>query len=415
MDPDKPLFFLHIPKTAGTTLRTIIERSVPHAAFFQIGKEAEAELYDPKQREAFWHKVAGYRILSGHVRMYFLGQARNNFHFLTMLRHPVERVLSLHGFYRGIKDTPANEADAAKLQMAHRLDPARFAETDHPLLRGEVSNGMCRVLVEAPHRRIDSMDAVEIFEQARANLQTMTFGLSEAMEQSMALFSHTLPVYPSGSIPRINVTSERQTASTLAIADYERILRVNLADLLLYEWAVREFNRRLEAIHQEQIVSHHRRHPMPDFRADDEQPGRWIWRVDDSLCGDNWHEVERLANGTPYRFTGPTNRSVLWFSLPSAGGALKVSLLIVISVDDPVLEYARIELNGHPVPHVHRWVPDRGVFLTASLPAAYVDARGLLSVTILTPFTVVPAREKTGSLDRRSLGLGLSSVSIESA
>ena len=90
---ERGLIFLHIPKTAGTTLPTVIDRHyLPHATYY---------FYEyPKDRNDFFalseERRRELRVLSGHIRFGFHRFLSVPVDYITLLRDPVDLVMSLY-------------------------------------------------------------------------------------------------------------------------------------------------------------------------------------------------------------------------------------------------------------------------------------------------------------------------------
>ena len=87
--------FVHIPKTAGTTLNQIIGRQVPRQARYEIRRH---DVGIQKFKELDRKRRADIRVLHGHIpyglHKYIPGPAT----YFTLLRDPIERVLSYYYF-----------------------------------------------------------------------------------------------------------------------------------------------------------------------------------------------------------------------------------------------------------------------------------------------------------------------------
>lgn len=113
------LFFVHIPKTAGTTLNAIAGK------LFQRAQE-HLENLDWRDVEAF----ADFNFLSGHLssRMPVQLYRPKGFRFFTMFREPAEQFVSHLRWLRHYAKYPPDEArrliDPANLEIALALDAA---------------------------------------------------------------------------------------------------------------------------------------------------------------------------------------------------------------------------------------------------------------------------------------------------
>lgn len=98
MSVQRSLIFLHIPKTGGMTLSAIVARQFPHAAVYQINgplgtsREALYSLSEEQRRQI--------QCLSGHVPFGLHVCLPHPAIYVTLLRNPVERILSIYYYAR---------------------------------------------------------------------------------------------------------------------------------------------------------------------------------------------------------------------------------------------------------------------------------------------------------------------------
>ena len=92
------LMVVHVPKAAGSTLRWIMDRQYPAPLVFKIGdaipQERERLRDMPRDKKVALRAVFGHMCWGWHDALEW-GQA---FQYLTMLRKPTERVLSLYAY-----------------------------------------------------------------------------------------------------------------------------------------------------------------------------------------------------------------------------------------------------------------------------------------------------------------------------
>ncbi|NEO03330.1 MAG: sulfotransferase family protein, partial [Moorea sp. SIO3I7] len=88
------LIFLHIPKTAGTTLHYIINRQYKSEYIFEVNcRESRNELI--RMSEVQKSKI---KVIRGHMEFGWHEFIAQPCTYITMLRDPVERVISFY-FY----------------------------------------------------------------------------------------------------------------------------------------------------------------------------------------------------------------------------------------------------------------------------------------------------------------------------
>ena len=242
------LIHLHIPKNAGTTLSRMIK--------LRLLTQPPTNLLHPTQTLGLYN-VAGYenrlaRIAAlnerGRQRVrFFESHAGYGVHeslprearYMTMLREPINRVLSVFSVRKQAGRIPA---DMSLEAFVHREDVGRVWWVDNAQVRflaGEkgrlldVPPGQCQ-----PHH----------LELAKARLaeQIWFFGLVERFNESLCLLFRQLNWKPMAYLTG-NVTPRRLSLAELPAAERQMIERVNALDIELYRFAREMFDRRVEA------------------------------------------------------------------------------------------------------------------------------------------------------------------------
>lgn len=173
------LIFLHIPKTAGTTLNRIIEwQYSPFAIFtmdpYRIRATAERLKRLPEGRRRRLRVVRGHLFYGIHE---CLPQGAT---YITMLRDPVARVLSAYYF---VLRRPLNP-------LHRKLKRERLGVEDCLRLFPDRHNLQCRFIAGVGYTAIDDERLLDI---AKENL-TKSFsvvGICERFEESLILISKT--------------------------------------------------------------------------------------------------------------------------------------------------------------------------------------------------------------------------------
>lgn len=175
----KALIFLHIPKTAGTTLNRIIEwQYSPFAIFtidpYRIRATPERLKRLPEGRRRRLRVVRGHLFYGIHE---FLPQGAT---YITMLRDPVARVLSAYYF---VLRRPLNP-------LHRKLKRERLGVEDCLRLFPDRQNLQCRFIAGVKDTAIGDERLLDI---AKENL-TKSFsvvGICERFEESLILISKT--------------------------------------------------------------------------------------------------------------------------------------------------------------------------------------------------------------------------------
>ncbi|USN99797.1 MAG: sulfotransferase family 2 domain-containing protein [Phycisphaeraceae bacterium] len=226
--PVRPIVFLHIPKTAGTTLKSVLEQAYAgyEIVFLRnFGGEIEAFARRPAAERA------KYALATAHIPwggQSLIPKARP----LTMLRDPVERFLSVYYY-----NARAPEALHHKAISEGGLSLADVVERG--LLAGEYN------LMTAMLRHPKAEGGRQAFESAKQNLAQCVFGLSERFEDSVGLFRRALR-WPEVAWESRNVSVGRPKSEQIDPALLDRIRRETELDRALYEFGAGLFESRLK-------------------------------------------------------------------------------------------------------------------------------------------------------------------------
>ena len=192
--PNHSLLFLHVPKTAGTTFRGILNRV--------YNEDQTHELYGniPKAIADFKALPEGQRqqitCLRGHVPFGLHVHLPGNVTYVTFLRDPVERVIS-HYYY--VRRTPEHRLHDAIVNDGVTL--RGYVDLD-----GELRNGQSRMIAACP----DTSDPDAVYEKAWNNLTSYfpVVGITERFDLSLALMVTKLN-WPNVYYRKRNVSRKR--------------------------------------------------------------------------------------------------------------------------------------------------------------------------------------------------------------
>ena len=254
----RPLYFLHIPKTAGISLTAILE------------SRFDAELICPAH---LWHDLMRiprgdlkrYRLFRGHFYSYLSQFLERGLTHLTMLRDPVERSISHfehvrrapeHYFHRKASSQTLAEfvsnpetrpmiEDFQTRAVAQDLDPRPFAAG---LSRASLEALTLERLYEST---MPSVSAATLLARAKTRLDEYAFvGLVERFEDSIRLICAVLGLPQVDSLPALNVSSNRADREAIPLETLELIRERTQLDAALYEHAQSLFEIRLKQIGQ---------------------------------------------------------------------------------------------------------------------------------------------------------------------
>ncbi|HIK10103.1 MAG TPA: sulfotransferase family 2 domain-containing protein [Oscillatoriaceae cyanobacterium M33_DOE_052] len=235
-----PLIFVHIPKAAGTTLHQIIERQYPkHLTCTLDGTNPEAAIEQFKQLpEAQRMKI---KVLKGHMPFglhQFLSEPCT---YITMLRDPVERVIS-HYYYVLRKPNHYLHEKITSQNMT-LLDYVNSG------ISTELNNGQA-ILLSGIDKRSGNLAerSDEILEKSRQNLEQMAVvGIMEQFDETLILLQKTFG-WKNIFYVKEKVTKNKPMKDSLSLETIQAIENQNYIDVKIYQHAQQLFAQQLSPI-----------------------------------------------------------------------------------------------------------------------------------------------------------------------
>ena len=230
--PASRLIHLHVPKTAGTALRSAFEKQfVGKLRIFPEWDESKYAGINPDDFDFY----------SGHIG--FDTASRIGGDIVTVLRHPVDRFISVYYFWRQLFATGVEKSANTQLASSYSLeDFARIR--DQPGLIEEFQN-RCTYQVaygsslsQRRHLRLQGLTDDQIFNTAVDNLAKFrAIGIQENMGRFSDIISDRFGV--NLDIKKINVTRERPEIQAISVHTRRIIQDWVFMDLELYQEALR--------------------------------------------------------------------------------------------------------------------------------------------------------------------------------
>jgi hypothetical protein len=241
------LFFLHVPKTAGTTLVDILVKHFPKDRIVSYGLDETGPFSVNKNevdvREHF-KKALFIRAHEGYDFIQYL------YHpvVITFLRHPYKRTISayLH-MQRHNPDRILVQAKQARPERGE-TEPVGFLEY---LKLSHSMNRMVAMIGGFTRKEMLRLDGQMMLEVAKSHLDSIPFfGLTERFDESLDLMNYIFNWKPV-DYQKLNTSPEGQKLE-ITPETQQALEECNILDMQLYEFAQTLFARRLEQVRLEQ-------------------------------------------------------------------------------------------------------------------------------------------------------------------
>jgi Sulfotransferase family len=217
------LIFLHIPKSAGTTVNRLIEGEYPLFQIFSVDP-----FFSRWSRRHLWslppERLKRFRIFKGHMPFGLHKILPQPVTYFAVFRDPIDRVISAFYFMRNYPLNP-------NYWRFRRLD----WQLDDFVCNSPRDNVQTKMVAGAPY---EEPCTTEIFEEAKHNLRQhfSVVGLAERFEESLALmklrYGWKLESYSS-----FNITRRRPSKQELPQTTLDLIAEKNSFDIALYQLA----------------------------------------------------------------------------------------------------------------------------------------------------------------------------------
>ncbi len=222
----KNLIFIHIPKTAGSTLNKIIKSQFPNKSIFKIDASKEEKSIEElkKLNKKDRNKI---RCVMGHMNFGIHKHLPRPSEYITVLRNPVDRIISLYYFILRKQDHPLHER-----LVATNMSLEDFVNDES--IAFNIQNVQARML---SGKKVETVTQLNL---AQKNLKKhfVAVGITERFDDSLVLFSEKLG-WEVNEYKSINVTQNRPQRSEIPQHIVQLIEAKNAFDMELYEFADR--------------------------------------------------------------------------------------------------------------------------------------------------------------------------------
>ena len=394
-------YFMHIRKTAGTSLYSLIQRNYDWKTeiLYQATIWDEFFRLPPK-------KLHQALFIRGHTGVNLLKLIRQDIDYFTFLRSPIKRCLSDINYAKNAKHWPhqiiTNEGLSAKEAILDdRVKPIFFnhqtASLGLDLTLSEIWNDRPLIQNIIP-RYYDEILSRNTLENAKRTLRQSYFiGIAEAFDLSYLTLCFLNGWRPDLNADRRRAVPKTWLNETLDSDCLSRLEEMNTNDHKLYDYGVTLFVDQINQIFnlnvsipdvfpgehklKNELVQHlfeiANKNYIRHLAGQKEQSH---WDAGMEIRGTGWHDVHDPERN-PHRWSGPGNRSDLDLRLENS---CDYDLIIEIfnSSHKSILPQMKVFANGNPV--AHRLT---GKCIKMRIPRSAIPPNGLMRITFEVPGT----------------------------
>jgi len=261
------IIFVHVPKAAGTTLHRIIEKHYPRQTVYStnpslLNPEASIEHFKQLPLE----QRAQIRILKGHLPYGLHDYLPGPSTYFTLLREPVDRVVSFYYYVRQSTRHYLHEQVLARdLTLQQYIESCITTSND---------NFQTRLISGVHHEALYGRCTPAMLDTAKRHLQEhfSVVGLSEQFDATLLMLKHAFQ-WRDLFYVRQNVNTDRPMLPNIPSATIDLIREHNQLDIELYQFVKQHFEDRLRQAGPEFAQE------LAAFRAANQRRQPWL-RID---------------------------------------------------------------------------------------------------------------------------------------
>jgi hypothetical protein len=230
------LLFDHIPKTGGMSVHRVLQ---------QLLGADQCSPSLPITFSAAYSQFKRFKCVCGHIA-FMPGDDVGGCWAFTMLRNPVDRIISLYFYNHNMAHGHGSQFDEA----CRQLDLEDFVFSEDKIIRDAISNCLIKHFCPLGVNGSRTLPETEQLSVAKKVLEEKYsfIGLADRMDESIDLLCWHLGKPPVGSVPRINVTKDRKPLSQLSARVRQRLEEINQLDMELFEYAVKLYDEKRRAV-----------------------------------------------------------------------------------------------------------------------------------------------------------------------
>lgn len=177
--PPQNIVFIHMPKCGGTSLHRWLLFVIDASLMSGERRRMPLELADDRRAA-----LESCKVFSGHFDVLDLPQFPDPKLTFTVLRDPVDRLVSLYDFWRAHNDDHIQKKKLVGPRIASALSFEDFLRNQESAIRHDIDNALVRTMTGLT-RTSDPIDGPQALDEACANLEKLDHvGLLDRLDET---------------------------------------------------------------------------------------------------------------------------------------------------------------------------------------------------------------------------------------
>lgn len=316
INENETLFFMHIPKTSGTSINHFIAKNYYfdkhnfHTEYTNLYNFMKA----PDQQVNQW------KFITGHYNWFITNRIKNKYNSFTIMREPIDQAISWYKQNKKIYSKKNYQQSQTQQLEENRYAIERFSESTFTFSKyikdpffikyhilnfqskyiggdDQIINSFCELPLNIQHKNCTE------------RIKDFTFiGMQDQFEKSLWLLCYQYGWKPPKKIPKLNTSEDKEIRANLSEEEVLYLKRVLSLDYKLYNIAKKLFNKKVKGLTYKKVLRKYQKNMNSNYKITDysENLNAKIkfqdgWYQEEKNCRwsgpECWSEIDFCTNG----------------------------------------------------------------------------------------------------------------------